>query len=250
MDNHNYAFWGQSTGMTLESAGKEDAFIFFKCIKKKSDGSWEKFKKGEGKAIRISLEEIIMILQVLNKKLRNWTTYHTYKEEKTPISLTWENGKNDKLWVNIGDYAKMLKFPQIEILRMLLEHILQEKIRDATGSDRKEKKSESNSNNFLSKEKINLSESLQKYNDYKQNFNNRIDDTPQINHSTVTKSPNKTDIQGSIKGETEKALLIVFPSGTEQWVPKSKIHSNFSSTRDLIQSFSIENWILKKSGII
>jgi hypothetical protein len=34
------------------------------------------------------------------------------------------------------------------------------------------------------------------------------------------------------------------------WVPKSKIHSKFESTRDLHQSFIIDNWVLEKSEVI
>jgi hypothetical protein len=248
-DNHNYAFWGQSTGMTLESAGKEEPYIFLKCIKKKPDGSWEKFKQGEGKTIRVSLEEIIMVLQVLNKKLRNWTTYHTYKDDKTQISLSWENGRDDKLWINIGNYSKMLAFPQIELFRMLLEHILEEKIRDATISTKMNKSEAKPSTPTSSVTKPSIGESLQTYNSFKQNDNNSRLPTNTTN-TINNKSSSKTNVQGLIKGETEKALLIVFQSGHEQWVPKSRIHSNFTQNEGNNQSFLIENWILEKSGII
>ena len=60
----------------------------------------------------------------------------------------------------------------------------------------------------------------------------------------------KTNVQGTIKGETDKALFIIFPSGQEQWIPKSKIHSNYVSEKEINQSFLIEDWILKKAGII
>ena len=252
-DNHNYAFWGQSTGMTLESAAKEEPFIFLKCIKKKPDGSWEKFKQGEGKAIRVSLEEIIMILQVLKKKLRNWSTYHSYKEDKTQISFVWENGRDDRLWINIGDYSKMLSFPQIELLKMLLEHILKEKIRDATistkGSRNEEKKTSESSSMNMNYEKISIGESLSNYNNFKKQTT-ESNPEPMMNNSSNSTSKSKTNVQGTIKGETEKALLIIFPAGQEQWIPKSRIHSNYNPDKDINQSFLIENWILKKAGII
>jgi hypothetical protein len=43
-----------------------------KCIKKKNDGIWEKPSKGEDKKIKCSLEEMIMILQVLKRKINSF----------------------------------------------------------------------------------------------------------------------------------------------------------------------------------
>ena len=60
-NTHSQSFFGQSTGLTIQSISKEQPFIFFKCIKKKADKSWEKPSKGEGKVIKCNLEEIIMI---------------------------------------------------------------------------------------------------------------------------------------------------------------------------------------------
>jgi len=57
-------------------------------------------------------------------------------------------------------------------------------------------------------------------------------------------------MHGVIKNESEKALLISFNNGSEVWIPKSKIHSKFESTKDLVQVFLIEDWILKKNNII
>ena len=56
-------------------------------------------------------------------------------------------------------------------------------------------------------------------------------------------------LQGSIKAETPKAVLINLASGQELWVPKSKIHSEFKITENLKQSFIIDNWILEKNKI-
>ena len=73
-----------------------------------------------------------MILHVLKKDSKTWSTVHVFKEEKTPISIKWE-GEN-KIWFNVGNYPKMLTIPQIEILVLLMEHILAEKIAFATSS--------------------------------------------------------------------------------------------------------------------
>ena len=73
-----------------------------------------------------------MILQVLNGKTLNWQTIHDYKDNKTSISYGWEDEKAQILWINIGNYSKMLNFAQSEIFRLLLLHILDEKIAYAT----------------------------------------------------------------------------------------------------------------------
>jgi len=38
------------------------------------------------------------------------------------------------LWINIDQYAKMLNFSQAELMRMLFEHLVEEKIEFATES--------------------------------------------------------------------------------------------------------------------
>ena len=116
--------------MIIQSPSKESNFIFFQFLKKKKEGTWEKTSLGEGKKIKCDLEEIIMILQVLKGKEKSWSTVHDFKGEKTSISVNRES--DAKVWFNVGEYPKMLSFAQIEILRRLLEHILQEKIEHAT----------------------------------------------------------------------------------------------------------------------
>ena len=132
VDAHSQSFFGQNTGLIVISPSKSESFIFMRCIKRKKDGSWEKPSSGEGKLIKFSLEEIIMILQVLNQDLFNWSSYHTYRDEKTPLSFSWEDKNAKSLWINIANYSKMLNFAQVEILKLLLTHILKEKIKHAT----------------------------------------------------------------------------------------------------------------------
>jgi len=62
-DQHNYSFFCQKTGLTVQSAPKNEPYMFLRFIKNKSDGEWEKPSKGEGKAIKFSLEEMVSILQ-------------------------------------------------------------------------------------------------------------------------------------------------------------------------------------------
>ena len=105
-DNHSKSFFGQATGIIINSPSKTDPFIFLRCIKKKQDGIWEKPSLGEGKTIKCSLEQIVMILQVLEGKTPSWSGYHKYKETNTQISVNWEGKGQDKLWYRV----KLLKF--------------------------------------------------------------------------------------------------------------------------------------------
>jgi len=229
-DFHNRSFFGQSTGMFIHSPSKESDIIFLQFIKKKKDTTWEKPTLGEGKKIKCSLEEMVMILQVLEGKKKSWSTVHIFKEEKTPISVKWEG--EAKVWFNVGEYPKMLSFSQIEILRRLMEHILQEKIEFATTGENYAKKSQSATTEI-------------------------IKDTPK-KESLETQPPviEEVDlgdgiakISGFIKGETDKALRIDITNGDESWFPKSVIKSQFDAEGKEEQSFQVVSWFLEKNRI-
>jgi hypothetical protein len=269
-DTHSKSFFGQNTGLIVNSSSKTDHSLFIRCIKKKPGGSWEKPSSGEGKVIKCSLDEIVMILEVLNRRQLNWSSYHTFKDKKTQISFGWENDKAKTLWINIANYSKMLNFAQAEILRLLLTHILMEKIKFATlpnrGNFNELPEIELNSNDFKYNIK-NVNEQLIfnrniKPNPYGHGENNRLyhkkntlSNTPSKNTLSNTPSKNTlfkdmTNISGAIKGETEKALLITFNSGQEIWIPKSTIHCQYSPKKQLNQGFLIDNWILKRNKIL
>ena len=218
VDKHSQSFFGKSSGLTIQSSSRNEPFIFFKCIKKKQDGSWEKPSKGEGKTIKCSLDEMVMICEVLHKRLDNWSSYHNFNDLKTPISFKWENEKKERLYINIGSYSKMLNFPQIEVFRLLISHILEEKIEHATTS------------NFQDERKVN-----QMPKEYKEKYD--TDEKP------------SGQVEGTIKNETQKALLINFHDDKECWIPKSAIRSNYSSDQENLQSFTIDTWLLEKNNI-
>ena len=237
-DNHSQSFFGQSTGLIIQSSSKNEPYIFLRCIKRKPDSVWEKPSLGEGKTIKCSLDELVMILRVLKRKIDSWSSYHTYKDKNTPISFSWENNKEDKLWINIGNYSKMLGIAQIEIFKLLLKHIIKEKIEFATSS-----------NKFQSQETENdRAKSLP---------NSNVKRVDLDKSTTVETSIIKTDkigddrveINGSIKAETERAILIVLNSGQEMWIPKSKIHSQYEPELGKTQVFITEEWILKKGRV-
>ena len=233
VEKHSQSFFGQSTGLTLLSSSKSDPYIFLKCIKKKSDGSWEKPSLGEGKTIKCNLDEIVMILEVLKRKSDSWSTYHSFNEVKTQISFKWENEAKKKLLIYIGNYSKMLNFAQTEIFRLLLKHILKEKIEYATIVNINPRKAVVNG---------------PKDNEQK-NQNNDATALPVIKESIEVNENEVSQIKGVIEGETEKALLIQFNSDKEIWIPKSVIRNDYNSSNDISQNFMIDNWILKKNNI-
>lgn len=237
-DKHNQSFFGQSTGLTIQSSSKNEPYLFITCIKKKLDENWEKPSKGEGKTIKCSLEELVMILKVLKRKLNSWSGYHTYNDNNTQISFSWEKNKEDKLWINIGDYSKMLGIAQIEIFRLLLKHLIKEKIEHATVSNISyknnldyENQKDSNSSDI---NKIKIDENIITQTNISNDINIEVD---------------KTEIIGSIKAETDKALLISFKSGQELWFPKSTIHSNYKTEIGISQIFLTDKWIIEKNKI-
>ena len=234
VDKHSQSFFGQSTGITLVSSSKTDSFIFFKCIKKKSDGSWEKPSLGEGKTIKCNLDEIVMILDVLKKNKDSWSSYHNFNDVKTQISFKWENDAKQKLLIYIGKYSKMLNYAQTEIFRMLLKHLLKEKIEFATISNISSKKNPVE-NPIENSKPIKVGNSKELLS---------------VKESVEHKDTEISNINGVIEGETEKALLIQFDNNKEVWIPKSVIRSNYNPINEITQNFMIDNWILKKNNIL
>lgn len=63
---HSKSFFGQKVGIILLSSSETDPFIFLKFFKKKANNEWEKPSKGEGKTVKISIEEMVTLLDVKN----------------------------------------------------------------------------------------------------------------------------------------------------------------------------------------
>jgi len=81
-NQHSYSFFGSKTAIIVKSPSKQDPFIFFTCIRKLSEGVWEKLP--QGKTTRFNLEEMIMILQVLKGEVLT-TGVHTIHIKKKSI---------------------------------------------------------------------------------------------------------------------------------------------------------------------
>ena len=85
--------------------------------------------------------------------------------------------------------------------------------------------------------------------DHMKNISSNVKISNELSQETKV-DKEKTNIKGSIKAETEKALLIVFNNGQEVWIPKSIIHSKFLSDSSSDQEFIINSWILEKNKIV
>jgi len=283
-DSHNQSFFGQNAAIFVRSSSKYDDFIFIQCIKRKGGNVWERPSQGEGKNIKISLGEMVMIVKVLNKERDSWSTYHRYKDDNTQISFNWQG---EVLWANIGEYSKKLQSPNIEILTLLLNHLIKEKIEFATGGNHQNNNSfnsktnenpnhnknthrESSSEDLLNKSKEEKEETSLTPSSPKMSFPNgqssknssniivkeevfhspssSIENTnPSASNNSETPIDAQT-VNGKIRRATAKALLIRFDDGIEAWIPKSTIHSEFSTENKNFQPFLIQSWVLEKNN--
>jgi hypothetical protein len=222
-------------GLVVISPAKTKPFIFIQCIRNKGNNEWEKISNGEGRKVRISLEEMVMINQVLKGEDDKWEGYHPYKDRDPNISVSWEDGNKKKLWFNVGKYKKPFEFPQIEVLRLLFKHLITEKIEFATIAS-----------NIPTTNKILTTEE-----NYAPDLDIGQKNSP-IEIKTERIDYQKQDsrkIYGSIKTETEKALLLILQNGQEAWVPKSRIYSKYDLKVTTEQEFTIDNWVLEQKGI-
>lgn len=235
-DFHTKTFYGQKTSLLISSPAKIVPYIFLSCINRKEDGTWEKTAKGEGKTVKLSIEEIICILEVLNRRSANWRGYHVFKERKTEIYAGWEDEKRLVLLIKIGEYMKKLRFPNLNFFTLLLEHLLSEKIEFATSGTFESK--------TKGKEEVDDEE---EYGVFAEHITARdglhIVETTEYNTSIDT-----IEIKAKIKVESPKALMIILNSGEEFWIPKSTIHSSYDiNNKEELQKLVVDNWIIEKN---
>lgn len=233
-DTHSKSFFGQKTGIIVSSPAKNVPYIFLRCLNRKEDGTWEKPSLNEGKTVRLSIEEIICIQEVLNRRSQNWRGYHVFKDEKTEIFVGWDSEARTILKLKIGNYKKKLKFPNTNFLTKLLGHILDEKIEYATSGTfepkiKKEKIKDVNYSVFS--EHITAKNGLQV-----------------VETTEYELSKDRIEINAKIKVESPKALLITLDTGNEFWIPKSTVHNEYNVTdKENFQELLIDRWIIDKN---
>lgn len=138
---HNITFFGQSAALFINSQSMSEPQTWFRMIKKNANtGTWQKPSKGEGKAVVFSIVELANILEVLDHNEKEFKTFHSRKDSnvKTSISFNYGDESQQTLWINIGEYSKMIKGAELIFLRKVLEHIFEEKIVYATHGKREE----------------------------------------------------------------------------------------------------------------
>ena len=206
---HLKRFQGQNIDLIVESKSKFDNFIFFHFTNKN-------VKQSKNLVIKYFLEEIAMILCILRKELFIWKSY---RDEDLEVTFVWEENDTQKLWIHAGNYSKTLNIGQIEVLRLLIMHLLDEKVKFST------------SKNII-------------------NTENYVKITPNGDiHSEFKLNEMINKIEGKVINQTDKAVLINFEDKTEVWIPKSTIHSPYNITISSSQLFMIENWVLKKNNL-
>jgi len=92
-NSHSLSFFGQNSGIILTSSSREELFVYLKFIKKKHDELWEKPSQKEGISLKLSMEELIMISRLLEKKSKSWSMVHAFNNFKTQISFNWDQSK-------------------------------------------------------------------------------------------------------------------------------------------------------------
>ena len=237
-DYHTKTFFGQRSSLSITSPARMVPYIFLSCINRKKDGSWEKTSKGEGKTVKISIEEIICILEVLMKKSANWRGYHVFKDRQTEIYVGWEDESRQVILIRIGEYTKKLRFPNLNFMILLLEHILSEKIEFATSGTFETTddsiKMDGDHEYGLFSEHITARDGLQ------------VVETTEYGVSVET-----LEIKAKIKVESPKALLITLESGEEFWIPKSTVHTPYDANNKIDpQEFIVDKWIIEKNKIL
>lgn len=126
---HRKAFFGASTGLLIECKNTEDV-CFLTFIKKKADGTWE--KTTEGRVTAFSWSEMLGILKLLRKEIKEFRAYHKPKSgDGYNIQAYWDK---DTFLIGVPGYLKPFtenpekgRFEVTEFMTFW-EHITQEKI--------------------------------------------------------------------------------------------------------------------------
>ena len=235
VDSHIKTFFGRKTSLIISSRSKKEPYVLLSCINRNDEGEWEQISKGEGKTVKISIEEMICILEVLNKRSAIWRGYHVFKDRRSEIQVGWLDESREVLVVQLGSYKKKLRFPNADFLKMLMDHLLIEKIEFATSSPAKTK--------GKGKSPIIAEE----YSFFTENITSR-DGLKVVETTEYPTSVDIIEVNVKIKAESPKALLIATDTEQELWVPKSTIHSTYDvKNKEAFQKMIIDEWIVERN---
>ena len=126
---HRKAFFGARTALIIDCRNTEDV-CFLRFIKKKADGTWE--KTAEGKVTAFSWSEMLGILNLLRKEIKEFKAYHKPKSgEGYSIQAYWDK---DTFLIGVPGYLKAFtenyEKGRFEVTQFTAfwEHITREKI--------------------------------------------------------------------------------------------------------------------------
>ena len=173
------------------------------------------------------------------RKSANWRGYHVFKDRKTEIYAGWEDESRLVLLIKIGGYMKKIRFPNLNFLTLLLEHLLSEKIEFATSGTLESK----------TKRKQEVDE-VAEYGVFAEHITAR-DGLHIVETTEYDTSIDTLEIKAKIKVESTKALLITLESGEEYWIPKSTLHSVYDvNNKEFLQKLVVDKWIIEKQKFL
>ncbi|MBN1803492.1 MAG: hypothetical protein JW891_18425 [Candidatus Lokiarchaeota archaeon] len=231
-DRHSKSFFGRNAGLHIFSSDKTDPHTIVSCFKRKKDGTWENPLNGEGRSIHLIIEEMISFLEVLKGNHLKWSGYDITGEKGLEIVVSLDEELKQEVSIKIGQYEKKFKSPNLNVLRLLIGHIIAEKIEFATNEKLSELETRDTSISVFS-ERITTKDGYD------------IVETTKYNTKI-----NKIEITAKIVAESPKALLISLDVGHEFWIPKNTIHSSYDiKKRKIFQQFVVDKWIIEKNLI-
>jgi hypothetical protein len=236
VEKHTQNFFGQKTAIIVDSNRKDEPCIYVRCLKKKKDGEWQNFS--ESKVVKFSLLEMIAINDVLNGKRKTWNTFHAFNEVKTPISFAWDEHDFDLLWINIDDYSRPLNYPETELLRRLMDHLVEEKIASATCRNELPEKTDCENGEKVKSIENNIKDVKNVPENPKIKI---IESKTPVKELTTIESKNK-----NMNVNAEKAILVQMENNEEIWLPKSTILSSIDEKSEEIQNFTVKAFVFNK----
>ena len=247
MNHHNYSFFGQKTGLLLDSAEINQPCLYLRFLKKNPDGSWDKPSLGQGKNIKLNLLEMIAILRIFRTENSKWSTVHKFGEDIT--SITVEN-KNNVISFMISGYAKQLKFPESELFTDLLDHIYHEKIINATISklngkndatkEIKPKRSNNRDSQIQKLSESPIPEFPEEMDEKMEVIKTEID--PEKWYNSLKTNEDFKLIPGAINEERAKAVSFHITDLINIWVPNSCMDNSSVSK----EGIWVKDWFLRK----
>jgi hypothetical protein len=263
-------FFGQKTGIILDSAESSNPCIYLRFLKKKENGTWEKSSAKEGKNLKFNLLELFSIRDIFYSPNSKWTTVHKYSNEATPITV--ENQEGNVVIITSG-YNKQFKYPETILIQKLLDHIIEEKITNATGVvDGKNLRNSMETEKNLSEVECLPEKDLYPPKNYpstktSETINNEIPENPfdeqsEVKSSNISRHPideskenQKQEynqegeyyhLPGTVISRSKKAISFRINDDTQLWIPLSVIKDSDKISISSKEGLWIKEWFVKK----